>query len=339
MQKTYEEIVNTVICGNALDIIPTLPKESIQTCITSPPYYGLRDYGTSSWDGGDPDCEHRTMRDRRSDNSKKQKTNRGNVVGSMEIKVGQQCPLCGALRIDSQIGLEKTMYDYIDNLTLVFQYIKEIMKDNGTLWLNLGDSYANSGQINSDGRRGFSGKKGDGIMNKTIKGLHPKNLLGIPWKVAFALQRSGWILRQEIIWNKSNPMPSSVTDRPTRSHEQIFLFSKSPHYYYDCDAIREKYLTVDKKYNTNKKGKNKRSVWTTSIGVNPSAHHAVFPEKLIIPCIQAGCPEGGLVLDPFFGSGTTGIVSRKLGRNWVGIELNPKFAEFAQSRFVQRELF
>ena len=280
--------------GNVFDKLQEIDIESVQCVVTSPPYWGLRNY-----------------------------------------------------QMDDQIGLEDTPEAFIDNMVKVFSEIKRVLKNDGTVWLNLGDSY------NSQ---------------------KPKNLVGIPWRVALALQADGWYLRQDIIWHKPNPMPESVQDRCTKSHEYIFLLSKSANYFYDADAIREpivsgpsdikkmnekldrynaKHLngsyplhSANKNTNIGRKravgsieGRNKRSVWTITTKPYKEAHFAVFPPKLPELCIKAGSSEGDMVLDPFFGSGTTGWVAQRLGRKWIGIELNPEYIKIAEKRFNQQELF
>jgi len=244
----------------------------VQTCITSPPYWGLRDYGE-----------------------------------------------------DNQIGLEQTPDEYVEQLCLVFDEVWRVLADDGTLWLNLGDSYLD------------------------------KSLAGTPWQVAFALKSRGWFLRSEIIWHKPNPMPESVTDRPTKSHEHIFLLSKSAKYFYDYEAIKEDALTEPTSRNKNAEGyqadyaggdrfspgervfgadgkRNKRDVWTIPTQPFAGAHFAVYPPALIEPCVLAGSREGNTILDPFSGSGTTGVVALRNGRNYVGTELNPKYAELSKKR-------
>lgn len=298
---------NEIYLGDCIQGMSSLPDKSVNTCITSPPYYGLRDYG----------C-------------------------------------------DGQIGLEETPESYVQKMVDVFREVKRVLRDDGTLWLNIGDSYAGSGK----GPAGNLGAKHNErhLEHKhsaiVPKGLKPKDLIGIPWRVAFALQADGWYLRQDIIWHKPNPMPESVTDRCTKAHEYIFLLSKSPRYYFDSDAIQEdaKSYATDKragagnlryegKRTIDKSGKNgqqsfvtinetrnKRSVWTVTTKSFKDAHFATYPEDLIVPCILAGCPEGGLVLDPFMGAGTTALVSKKLGRNYVGFELNPEYRNIAIKR-------
>ena len=255
--------------GDCREVLKTLPSKSVDCCVTSPPYFGLRDYGE-----------------------------------------------------DNQIGLENTPDKYANTLVAVFKEVKRVLKDNGTLWLNLGDSYSgNNSRASNNGRAGY-GKKREGVFNKT-KNIPPKNLIGIPWRVAFALQNDGWILRQDIIWHKPNPLPESVKDRCTKAHEYIFLLSKSEKYYYDSHAIKEQSVDCLS---------NKRSVWTVPVKAFNQAHFATYPPDLIEPCILAGCPNSGVVLDPFGGAGTTGLVSDRLGRDAVLIELNKDYAKIADDR-------
>jgi len=278
-----------------------------QTCVTSPPYYGLRDYGH-----------------------------------------------------DGQIGLEETPEEYIAAMVEVFSCVRDVLADDGTLWLNIGDSYAgNNSQASNNGRAGF-GNPRERVVNRTGEGLKIKDLIGIPWMLAFALRADGWYLRQDIIWHKPNPMPESVTDRCTKAHEYIFLLSKSSKYYYDHEAIKEeassksegirfggnkygdnddpKYATksgnVSKEYDK----ANKRSVWTVPVKPYAGAHFAVFPTELIEPCILAGAPTGGIVLDPFMGSGTTAQVAQTLGRKYLGCELNPDYKPLQDKRLAQQSL-
>lgn len=249
---------------------------------------------------------------------------------------------------------------YVEKMVELFREIRRILKKDGTVWLNLGDSYNGSGgpggQWDNKNTKGIkSGKfKKYNNPNKNVVNLKPKDLIGIPWRVAFALQSDGWYLRQDIIWHKPNPMPESVTDRCTKSHEYIFLLSKSAKYYYDFEAIREKtsdsYKGRRGKIKTRNKTqsamtnrvfnteyspdmlRNKRSVWTVTTKSYKEAHFAVYPQDLIKPCVLAGCPEGGVVFDPFMGSGTTAVVARKLGRNYLGIELNSEYVKISEQR-------
>jgi DNA modification methylase len=304
--------------GDCLIELKKLPDCSVQMCVTSPPYYGLRDYG-----------------------------------------------------IDGQIGLEETPETYVQKLVGVFGEVKRVLKDDGTLWLNLGDSYASNGcYIKSWSERHpekqhlhTQNRERYGEDKKGFRGgefnIKAKDLLGIPWRVAFALQADGWYLRQDIIWHKPNPMPESVTDRCTKAHEYIFLLAKNKKYYFNNEAIKEKvgeavrrptefrggniYNAFNNsnphlrktKYKEEKPiytGRNKRSVWTVTTKPFKEAHFATFPEDLIKPCILAGSRIGDTILDPFFGAGTTGVVAKKLGRNCIGIELNPEYIKMAQRR-------
>lgn len=320
--------LNKIYQGHCLDVLKTFPDQVVNTVVTSPPYWGLRDYG-----------------------------------------------------VDRQIGLENSVEEYVSNLVLVFREVKRVLRDDGTLWLNLGDAYAGSGRgRNADGK-GNPGSNhfqsvgqftGTVSITKSIEGLKPKDLIGLPWRVAFALQQDGWYLRQDIIWNKPNAMPESVQDRPTKSHEYIFLLSKSQKYYYDHESIKEPaiYGTQDirgsrgafgppqkQKRKSKEKGsfngkygndafrairdkRNKRSVWTVPTKPLKEAHFATFPEDLIEPCVLAGSPNNGIVLDPFSGSGTTGRVAIKHNRNFIGVELNPEYIKIAEKRLneVQLEL-
>jgi DNA modification methylase len=284
-----------------------------------------------------------------------------------------QCGICGATRVDSQIGLETTPDAYVAAMVAVFAEVRRVLKVDGTMWLNLGDSYAGGATLGrNDAGRNFTGGGGNilGSGNPGRQGAHvrdtglkSKDLVGIPWRVAFALQADGWYLRSDIIWSKPNPMPESVTDRPTKAHEYIFLLTKSARYYYDSKAITEpiaestlvrpsrlkpgagtgpcvgdndshsartgKGLTATV---TALSGRNKRSVWTVGTHPYPEAHFATFPEDLIKPCILAGSKPGDLVLDPFTGSGTTGAVAIRHQRQFVGVELNPAYVELARKR-------
>lgn len=342
--------LNRCYCADALSGLKQLETGSVNCCVTSPPYYGLRDYGT-----------------------------------------------------DGQIGLESTPEEYISRTVSVFREVWRVLHDDGTLWLNMGDSYAGSGMgaANYPNKTGEKQTTNKGSMSTTgraglrFDGIKPKDLMGMPWMLAFALRTDGWYLRQDIIWNKPNPMPESVRDRCTKAHEYIFLLSKSPHYYFDADAIKEPCVqnematgfrggaycnnkTFDnsagwnredhgnakpkryggKKYTENpdvffrtKSGgiyrftgnRNKRDVWTVATQPFKEAHFATFPPELIKPCILAGCPEGGTVLDPFMGSGTTLVTANELDRNCIGFDINPDYCEMANRRreraMAQQSLF
>lgn len=383
--------LNKVYLGNAIDIIRTFPDESVDCVVTSPPYYGLRDYGTGHWEGGDPNCDHEAARRKTRFDYKldeKQASSKGTDVKSYE----KVCPICGAVRVDEQIGLEETPEEYIDRLVELFREIKRCLKKEGTIWVNIGDSYwggglrnaefnEHSGEIQKGSKGTYCGKSMPNLKGY-VNGYKPKDLIGIPWMLAFALRADGWYLRQDIIWHKPNPMPESVTDRCTKAHEYIFLLSKSKDYYFDHEEIQEDAVTAENRpigivrereldYNTKRKNnpeaylstprtkncqydgqspnsmhlrmemgmkdvpyttRNKRDVWSVCVKPNKETHFATYPEQLVVPCIKAGCPENGVVLDPFMGSGTTGIVARKLNRNFVGTELNPEYQKMAERR-------
>jgi len=318
--------------GNCLDVLKELPRDYFHTVVTSPPYYGLRDYNTGTWVGGDPNCPHKRLSKISKDTATGHKGmhEQGNVVGDAIYR--QECPICGAKRQDEQIGLELTPQDYVTRLVEVFREVRHTLRDDGTVWLNLGDSYHNYRADGQQVKQTVSTTRQDfpesspHRANK-IQGLKQKDLMGIPWRVAFALQEDGWYLRQDIIWHKPNPMPESVQDRCTKAHEYIFLLSKNSHYYFDHVSIQEE-------ASSELETKNKRSVWTVTTKPYKEAHFAVFPTELIEPCIQAGCPEDGYVLDPFGGSGTTGLVADRLNRNATIIELNKDYIEIAQNRIM-----
>jgi DNA modification methylase len=340
-----------IIQGDCIQGMKTLPDRCVQTCITSPPYFGLRDYGTAIYEGGNLDCEHSISG--WSDNLKPD-CDRPERDGTKR----QFCLKCGAKRIDDQIGLEETPEKYVEKMVAVFREVKRILRDDGTVWLNLGDSYCGSGGAGNQFGQLDSGlnKYKQAGTPKEI-GLKPKDLIGIPWRVAFGLQADGWYLRQDIIWHKPNPMPESVTDRCTKSHEYIFLLSKSKNYYFDHEAIKEQATTVPTVRNKAAEGyqadyakgdrfsegeriygadgkRNKRSVWTVNLKPYGGAHFATYPPELITPCVLAGCPEGGMVFDPFTGSGTTGAVALKWGRKFIGCELNPEYVKLAETRIA-----
>lgn len=343
-----------ILHGSCLDRLKDLEDQSINTCITSPPYWGLRDYGTGEWIGGDPNCPHMRTTKISKDTSTGHKAmfEQGNVVGDAIYK--NECPKCGAIRQDNQLGLEETPEEFVENLVEVFREVKRVLRDDGTVWLNLGDSYCGTGHKgNYTDPKHKEGRNGQKIaLNNKIEGLKSKDLVGIPWRVAFALQADGWYLRQDIIWHKPNPMPESVRDRCTKAHEYIFLLSKSPKYYFDNEAIKEdakfpdgpnsphKIKAVENVYSANlqKIGanpkRNKRSVWTVTTKPFKGAHFATFPMDLIEPCVLAGCPEGGTVLDPFGGSGTTAQVANGHNRDAILIELNEEYIEIAKERIA-----
>jgi DNA modification methylase len=373
----------TIHHGDALTL-RGMESESVQCCITSPPYFGLRDYGTAKWEGGGVECDHVTGRVARTitEASQKQTTN----DGAMMNETRSVCPKCGAVRTDSQIGLEPTPAEYVAALVDVFEEVRRVLKPDGTCWMNLGDSYnsdnkGNSGALKPSDKQftnagSHATRRGESLSplrNGAMRswGLKAKDLCGIPWRVAFALQDAGWWLRQDIIWSKPNPMPESVTDRCTKAHEYIFLLTKSAKYFYDAAAVREeakpesavRYAAGYKQFGKGQflgspvdlrgvkaieaeelahlEGRNKRSVWTVTTQSYSEAHFATFPPKLIEPMVLAGSREGDTILDPFNGSGTTGLVSLRHRRRYVGIELNPEYIAISEKRLrdVQVQLF
>jgi len=342
MRPYYSDSHVDLYCGDALSVLRELPEESVQCCVTSPPYWGLRDYGTAEWEGGDSECPHRV-------GGRVQDTKaRGAIVAGVRPGVdASRCLDCGALREDRQLGIEPTPEEYVAKMVEVFGDVRRVLRDDGTLWLNIGDSYnayiGGAGPSSSLSRGAQTTARpslpsGYGLRHK---GLKPKDLVGIPWRVAFALQADGWYLRSDIIWAKPAPMPESVRDRPTKAHEYLFLLSKSPTYQYDADAIAEPSIHEGRvfAYDGTQKmvgaTRNRRSVWTVMTKPYPGAHSATFPPDLIEPCILAGAPAGGVVLDPFAGSGTTGYVAKERGRRAVLIELNPAYCDLAAERVAQ----
>ena len=365
-------ISSVILQGDCCDILPTLDAGSVQCCITSPPYWGLRDYGTAQWEGGDEGCDHKHDTQHQKQGATSQRHGRSNVDEQRNENHRNTCPKCGARRIDSQLGLEATPDEYVARMVAVFREVRRVLRDDGTLWLNLGDSYTSGGRSSYDKapRRRPDDEERHPLAGQSRAqvpdGLKPKDLCGIPWRVAFALQADGWYLRSDIIWAKPNPMPESCTDRPTKAHEYLFLLTKRPRYFYDADAVRE---TSDeperagkleiiihhrkpiKRFSTSDENttmrqdvvrsvmrtttRNRRSVWTVPTQPYREAHFATFPEKLIEPCILAGCPEGGTVLDPFAGSGTTGVVAQQFDRAFVGVELSLEYCRLAEGRIAK----
>ncbi len=466
MKPYWKQDNNTIYQGHILDILKEMPPESVQMVVTSPPYWGLRDYGLPPmvWD------EKRLGHCRQIINNREtyvkdghewgdeiKKRNRGScgdkstldggdMIPNIENTQGQFCQVCNAWR--GSLGLEPTPELFIDHIVQIFREIRRVLRKDGTVWLNLGDSYASSGsgfgQDNSEKSNGGAceGFRDAKYLNQknpktAVSGLKPKDLIGIPWRVALALQADGWWLRSDIIWHKPNPMPESVTDRPTKAHEYLFLLTKSPKYYYDNEAIRESAQDWGNRDRTNwsarinaesygqkphtggengnyaKSGRNKRTVWTIATQPMPDAHFATFPEKLVEPCILAGTSEKGCcvecgapwervveksggtigkswhdhsndlgagmsqkmpglsdmdiqktykvktigwkptckcmktlpypkpvpctVFDPFFGSGTSGIVAHRHGHNFVGIELSEAYLKDIAIPRIEKE--
>ena len=358
-----------IIEGDALTRLRALPGELVDCCITSPPYWGLRDYGTAQWEGGEAECDHRQEAPRFNGLKQTQAQVSGHA-SKAESHNRRQCPKCGAVRIDAQIGLEHTPAEYVARLVEVFREVRRVLRADGTLFLNLGDSYNTLNNRRSASAYVDGGKCKLALAEQNRKGaqrfdatLKPKDLCGIPWRVAFALQADGWYLRSDIIWHKPNPMPESVTDRPTKSHDYVFMLAKQERYFYDADAIKETSLTagetrislatsgsyisavengrkpsgngVPGKVIVRGEYRNRRSVWTLATLPTPDAHFATFPIELPETCLLAGSRPGGIVLDPFSGAGTTGLAAIKHGRDYIGIELNPKYIEISRTRLAR----
>ena len=364
--------LNKIYNMDCLKGLKQLPDNSINCCVTSPPYWGLRDYGLKPLIfSGDRECDHefpedqiRKLRTKPGENA--QCGNTLKEVAGRTINNGAFCIKCGAWR--GQLGLEPTPEMYVEHIVQIFREVWRVLRDDGTLWLNLGDSYAGSGKgawDNKEVQKEIYVPDKDSPqckLKKVPQGLKQKDLVGIPWMVAFALRADGWYLRQDIIWHKPNPMPESVTDRCTKAHEYIFLLTKRKKYFYDAEAIKEKQSGEIKTRRFSSDGgskaramgkhisggnegtgakwtdtgsRNKRSVWTVATKPFKEAHFATFPPDLIKPCILAGCPKNGIVLDPFMGSGTTAVVALKHNRNYIGIELNPEYIKIAEKRIRQ----
>lgn len=362
------EFPNTVLLGHVINQLRRLPEGSVQCVVTSPPYWGLRAYGTEPqiWPDSKPLCEKHEWattpprRKRASYDVKNPNSKQSTNLGSRHTLFPQNvCLKCNAWR--GELGLEPTPELYVQHIVEIFREVKRVLRKDGTLWLNMGDSYAGSGKAGSNpeyqkrhtefGKLSVHSER-FGLSAIVPNGLKPKDLVGIPWMVAFALRADGWWLRSEIIWHKPNPMPESVMDRPTRAHEYVFLLTKSQRYYYDGDAISEEGAQNKwGKYSNPKYGKgtggkmqsakdmskeeyleryqrvNKRSVWTITTKPFDGAHFATFPADLVEPCVRAGSKEGDVVLDPFAGSGTTLEVAARLGRGYIGIELQRLYVE------------
>lgn len=291
-----------IIEGNCIEGMKSMSEGCVHTCVTSPPYFGLRNYN-----GG-----------------------------------------------TDEIGCESSPEEFVEKMVEVFREVRRVLRDDGTVWLNLGDSYASNGcYINSwlekehnKDKKHLHTKNHDRYEDRKAfrggrYGIKAKDLMGVPWRVALALQADGWYLRQDIIWSKPNPMPESVEDRCTKSHEYIFLLTKQPKYYYDNEAIKEDARNWGTRDRSEMRGgiddpkKNKRSVWSVTVKPFRGAHFATFPKELILPCVLAGSPKGGVVFDPFTGSGTTAVVSLENGRSFIGCELNPDYIKIAENRITE----
>ena len=305
--------LDTIFCGDALDVLRTLPDNFVHCCITSPPYYALRDYG-----------------------------------------------------VDGQVGREDTPAQYVARLTEVFSEVWRVLRPNGTLWLNIADTYCGTGSKGDHlDPKNPSGRNGQCVsLAQRVENVKAKDMIGIPWMLAFALRDYGWYLRSDIIWQKANPMPESCKDRPSRCYEHIFLMAKSRKYYFNAEAIAEPVaestpMRMRRKFGKNKYSagipgqthqhlndyrpngyaeedipllRNKRDVWQINSVPYKGAHFAAYPPKLVETCLLAGCPQDGIVLDPFLGSGTTAAVAKQMGRHYIGIELNPNYCTLAEQR-------
>ncbi|WP_216215733.1 DNA-methyltransferase [Amycolatopsis aidingensis] len=393
----YRDATVTLYTGDATATLAGLPDGSVDCVVTSPPYWGLRDYDTARWTGGDPTCTHLAAAGRGQVSQPTHHTLTHPAAAAHREGAAQRCRRCGARREDDQHGLEATPQDYIDRLRGVFGELARVLADTGTVWLNLGDSYS----AQPPGRTGeamrastLHGARAAAPLRESVRraGVHRtrtvprKNLVGLPWRVAFALQADGWIIRNAIIWHKPNAMPESVRDRVSNRYEMLFLLAKQPKYYFDLDAIREPLTrpealaegiviggahkgrragieatarrrghSVYGKYHQaghmpgkahghamrptgsqhtagHTRGKNPGDVWSITTRPLREAHFAAFPIDLPLRCIAAGCPEGGVVLDPFSGAATTGLAARQLGRSYIGIDLNPAFHDIGLRR-------
>ncbi|MGQ4273426.1 DNA-methyltransferase [Terrihabitans sp. B22-R8] len=390
----------TLYLGDVLAVLAGLPDDSVDCVVTSPPYWGLRDYGTAQWVGGDPDCDHRspTMHENRQE--ARPKLAGSDATNSYQLRLAHRsaCGKCGAVKVDQQIGLEPTLALHLEVMVRVFREVRRVLKPTGTCWVNYGDCYATSPNGRSAADTKAAGGDDRTFRDKpfsTIGGvLKAKDLCMVPNRLAIALQEDGWWVRSEIIWAKSNPMPESIRDRPATSHEKIFMLTKSARYFYDAGAVRQApsdaslsrwAQDIERQVSSTRanggmktngtmkavggprektraadiaaprhaghinhtgieqtprgEGRNLRNferapvdVWEIATRPFSEAHFATFPPELAARCINAGCPKGGLVLDPFGGAGTTALVAARLGRRAVLIELNPEYAAIAQRR-------
>jgi DNA modification methylase len=416
---------------DVLDGLKAMPDECVNCVVTSVPYYGLRDYGTGRWEGGEPACDH-AVRQAGSGLASSTLLGGKQTTGHQREGFKGECRRCGAVRIDQQIGLEPTLSEWVAKLTVVFREVRRVLRSDGVAWVNCGDAYATGTTAPRNPTTATGPEvpaswadRSQVVRAGTPVGLKTKDLMGQPWRLAFALQDDGWWLRSDVIWSKPNPMPESVTDRPTRAHEYLFLFTKRPTYWYDCDAIREPQESAGERHEGKSGyredhpskggvkvralhpiGRNRRTVWEIPTEAFPEAHFATFPTAFVEPCILAGCPEKtcrccgapwrritervdtglrqkkadgwdtgpgghgtvhragreagvpgqpvmatvtlgwepscacgadsvpGVALDLFNGSGTTGVVAHRLGRRYIGLELNPAYAEMARKRIV-----
>lgn len=355
---------NKIYQGDCLEVLKTFPDESIDCIVTSPPYWNLRDYGTGIWEGGETSCDHvaNPLATKKYGNPEFNKNRPSREETKTKGYYEDICPKCGAKRIDKQMGLESTFEEYINNLGAIFDEIKRVLRTHGTCWVNMGDTYSGNKIGNTLGTGKGALKQKEGITKQSFikqipDKIREKSLCMIPERFAIGMVKRGWILRNQIIWHKPNCMPSSIKDRFTVDFEKLFFFVKNKKYYFETQT--EPQLELSKKRyqynfsgnpgsiypseNRNKPhsfkgdrmvegGRNKRAVWKICPQPYSEAHFAVYPEELIETPIKAGCPEGGIVLDPFFGSGTTGVVALKQSKKFIGIELNQEYINIAEKR-------
>lgn len=342
-----------ILIGDCRVVLATLPDVSVDCCVTSPPYFNLRDYGTASYEGGDPGHSHDRVpaRGGRGGSGSPGK----NTAGAYPSDVPADLCSCGARRVDRQIGLEKSPEAYVAELVAIFREVRRVLRDEGTLWLNLGDSYASTSSYNAPLK---GGDRFDQVTCPQMPcagvpdGTKAKDMLGIPWMVAFALRADGWFLRKDIIWHKPNAMPENVLDRPTSAHEHVFLLTKAKRYFYDGAAIAEEAVSdhpsgngfkrpeqiskagrgTDRPWDGVGGTRNARDVWSINVASFKGAHFATMAPAVAERCIRAGCPPYGTVLDPFGGAGTTALVADRLKRDAIIIELNPAYAALAERR-------
>jgi DNA modification methylase len=357
-----------VLLGDARERLSEFDADSAQCLVTSPPFWNLRDYGTGEWHGGSPDCDHKRPAGSLGglngfqDHWISAEATAKKVEGYGRVSYAGACGRCGATRLDSQIGLEETPEEWVESLVDVMRAARRVLRPDGVAWIEVGDTYADRASTAEKGASTLS-RPVPRKTNALVNGRKAKDLVGAPWMLAFALRADGWYLRSDTIWHRPNPMPESVTDRPTKAHSYVFLLSRSDRYFYDADAIREpnqpdgrratkiagngagvttheNYANrVDAERWPNPLGANARSVWSIPPQSSAIEHFAMMPEALAARCIAAGSRVGDVVLDPFMGSGTTALVARRMGRLAIGCELSADFLALSYERLAQQSLF
>lgn len=373
---------NGYVVGDCRALLRELPDESVNCCVTSPPYWMVRDYGTATWEGGDPECAHLGKPKPRQNTSGGTNGRFTEERGTQPSKAFQAVPVrgmckCGARRVDLQIGLEESSEAYVAAIVDVFREVRRVLKTDGTCWINCGDGYVREPQKGDNSGWGKHAAIADFLPghNRPTNDLRPKQCLCIPWRLGLSLQADGWWLRRPIIWHKPNAMPESVADRPSADYEYLLFLTKSERYWYDAKAIAEDAVgdcphdltgqgqsppgqtpsrgnrkalhgTTYSRHRSSVPGgqdlraevtgkRNKRSVWRINTEPSSDEHYACMPRKLVEPCILAGCAPGGIVIDPFGGSGTVGRVAEDLGRKWLLFDLSAKYAEIAKRKTAQ----